>query len=358
MYSRRRRGFTLIELLVVIAIIAILIGLLLPAVQKVRAAAARMECSNNLKQLGLAIHTYESANKVLPPAGKGYGFCSSSATGAGDTLVLNMSGWILLLPYIEQQGLFSQLNLKAPFCDVIWSNAPATVRNLRGNYSIAPWNGVTTSASTGVTVNMPLMNTVLPMFVCPSDGGNRNSTGQGYPNRYGVSTSLTGQRTNYDFITDAGNDFNRCNYWQTAALNNRYMFGENSDQKIAGVGDGMSNTLMVGETTVEPRCNGWGPAWGYRGWVQTGIDPQRTTSGQGINDWSLNATWTTCGMVGGSNPPRVGRLGDWGRAGSLHTGGAMFAFGDGSVRFLSETIPAATLRWFCTTNGGEVLPSN
>jgi prepilin-type processing-associated H-X9-DG protein len=136
------------------------------------------------------------------------------------------------------------------------------------------------------------------------------------------------------------------------------MFGENSDLKIAAVGDGMSNTLMVGETTVEPRCNGWGPAWGYRGWVQTGIDPQRTTSGQGINDWSLNATWTTCGMVGGSNPPKVGRLGDWGRAGSLHTGGAMFAFGDGSVRFVAETIPAATLRWFCTINGGEVLPSN
>src|SRR6187399_1026109 len=115
----RRGAFTLIELLVVIAIIAILIGLLLPAVQKVRESAARMKCSNNLKQLALGCHNYQSANGNLPPAGVGYGFCSSSATGGGDTKVLNMSGWILVLPYIEQGGLQSQMNLNLPFSDVI-----------------------------------------------------------------------------------------------------------------------------------------------------------------------------------------------------------------------------------------------
>jgi prepilin-type processing-associated H-X9-DG protein len=135
------------------------------------------------------------------------------------------------------------------------------------------------------------------------------------------------------------------------------MFGENSTTKITDVKDGSSNTFMVGETTVEPRCNGWGPVWGYRGWVQTGLDPARTTSGMGINDWSLVATWTTCGTPGGANPPRVGRLGDWGRVGSLHTGGSQFVMGDGSVRFVSETIPAATLARVAMIADGQPPPN-
>src|SRR5690242_8533010 len=108
--NRSRPGFTLIELLVVIAIIAILIGLLLPAVQKVREAAARSKCSNNLKQLGLACHAYEGVHQTLPPAGSGYSWCAHNATYVGDTLITNMSGMVLLLPYIEQSPLEQQLN--------------------------------------------------------------------------------------------------------------------------------------------------------------------------------------------------------------------------------------------------------
>jgi prepilin-type N-terminal cleavage/methylation domain-containing protein/prepilin-type processing-associated H-X9-DG protein len=349
-----RHGFTLIELLVVIAIIAILIGLLLPAVQKVREAAARMKCSNNLKQLALGCHNYESTNGVLPPAGVGYGMCAGTQA---DRKVLNMSGWILVLPYIEQEGLFKQLNLDLPFCSVIWANN-GTVRNTLGDYSGPPWNGSTSSNGTP-TSNMPFMNTKISMFICPSDNGRRENTPQNHPNRYGVigptSGGLTGQASNYDFITHTNNDFNTCRWWRTSTALKHY-FKEGEGEKIA-VPDGSSNTFLLGETTVEPRCNGWGHSWGYRGWVQTGLDPSKTTSGQGINDWSLNASWTTCGRPGGNNPPRVGRLGDWGRVGSYHSGGANFAMGDGSIRFVRESVPAATLKIYSTIAGGETAPT-
>src|SRR5437868_3202607 len=107
-----RRGFTLVELLVVVAIIAILIGLLMPAVQKVRAAAARSQCANNLKQLALALHAYESANKMFPPAGKGYGWCQQPAA-YGDPVIYNLNGWVLVLPFLEQQGLYDKWNRNA-----------------------------------------------------------------------------------------------------------------------------------------------------------------------------------------------------------------------------------------------------
>jgi prepilin-type N-terminal cleavage/methylation domain-containing protein len=341
----RRRGFTLIELLVVIAIIAILIGLLLPAVQKVREAAARTKCQNNLKQLALGVHNYESSYGNLPPAGVGYGMCASAVNGTGDTVIKNMSGWVLVLPYIEQQALYQQLDQKLAFCDVTQDNGGA-VRNNNG-----------TLAGPSPTVNMPLMNTPISMFICPSDNGGRISTGQASPNRYGATSALPGQRTNYDFITVTNSDFNTCNWWRTAAVNQKYFFGESSKTKITDAKDGSSNTFMVGETTVEPYCNGWAPVWGYRGWVQTGLDPQKTTSGQGINDWTYNAAWTTCGQPGGPNPPRVGRLGDWGRVGSQHTGGAQFAMGDASVRFVRETIPATVLRQYSLISDGSVPPS-
>ncbi len=344
----RRRAFTLIELLVVIAIIAILIGLLLPAVQKVREAAARTKCQNNLKQLALGMHNYESAYGYLPPSGVDYGMCVSAAGGNGATSIKNMSGWVLVLPYIEQQALFQQLNLNAAFCDVTQDNGGA-VRNANGTLAGSPMP----------TANMPFMNTPLSIFTCPSDNGVRTTVpGSATVNRYSATMTLHGQRSNYDFITVTGSDFGTCNWWgRSATTVQKYISGENSRTKMTDIKDGTSNTMMIGETTVDPYCNGHAPAWGYRGWVQTGLDPQRTTSGQGINDWTLNATWTTCGIPGGANPPRVGRLGDWGRVGSLHPGGAHFAMGDASVRFVGERIPAAALRLWALASDGAVQNS-
>lgn len=342
--TQTRQAFTLIELLVVIAIIAILIGLLLPAVQKVREAAARMSCSNKLKQLALACHNYESALGTLPPAGRGYGMCSSSATGPGDDIILNMHGFILLLPYIEQNAMLQQLDQNQQFSDVNRDNGGA-IRNQRG-----------VLAGT-ITRNGPFMNTPISTFICPSDPAPREMAFQAGNNRYGAGQGFPGQRSNYDFITVTGSDFGTCNWWRTAAANLRYYTGENSKTKVIDAQDGSSNTFLLGETTVENYCNGWPPAWGYRGWVQTGLDPQKTTSGQGINDWSANWSWTNCGQIGGTNPPRRGRLGDWGRVGSLHTGGANFAMGDGSVRFVKETIPATTLRLIALVSDGGVPPN-
>jgi prepilin-type N-terminal cleavage/methylation domain-containing protein/prepilin-type processing-associated H-X9-DG protein len=316
---RPRSAFTLIELLVVIAIIAILIALLVPAVQKVREAAARSQCQNNLKQLGVALHNYEGVNKRFPPAGKSYGWCTHTPpTFSRDAQAFNLHGLVLLLPYLEQQGLYASYDSSAASQGYMINGAP-------------PAGGATITAR-----NAALAATFLAILRCPVDTGEpAEPTAVHYT--IDVGNPLRGIKTNYDFSVQYWEW--RCNAWANTASTRR-MFGENSTARPTDITDGLSNTIAMGETTLE--CvNGTTPAWAYRGWVQVGIDPAPSMHGGGINVWQ--SPWTNPPDPTRTQAPRPGKVGSWSWPGSLHPDGCNFLLGDGSVRFFSETTPFATM---------------
>ncbi|WP_166830742.1 DUF1559 domain-containing protein [Thalassoroseus pseudoceratinae] len=314
-----RRGFTLIELLVVIAIIAILIALLLPAVQQAREAARRTQCRNNLKQLGIALHNYHDTARKFPPAGVGYGWC----TGAGDDYITNANGLSFLLPYIEQNNLAESIDSLHAHQGFEGGGCCSYSGNTNGTLAGDP------------AVNAQAMTTLIDALLCPSDPG-RTHLGTGY--HYGVTVSPGGAKTCYDFISSRS-ILGNCNYWKNAGAS-RYMFGHNSTTRVADVTDGTTNTLMVGETTLEV-ANGEPNPWGYRGWVQSGVDPNG-----GLNVWDIPTS---------TGRPQLGNLNSWGQAGSLHPGGCHFAMGDGSVRFISENVSNTTLVQLARMGDGTVV---
>jgi prepilin-type N-terminal cleavage/methylation domain-containing protein/prepilin-type processing-associated H-X9-DG protein len=353
MNTNHRRGFTLIELLVVLAIIAILIGLLIPAVQRVREAAARTQCANNMKQIALAVLQYETAQKHLPAAGTGYGWCQVGPGPDGtlylsDPHIVNQNGLSLLLPYLGQEALDAKLDRSkafslavSPYLGTYWPTTPGP-GSPNGYNPIQ--NGSTFTAMDTDLVNngnLPLMSIQLAVFRCPTDGGSTSIPADKadptpfnapYTPVYGPGGNFTGAGTSYDFVTFWGSEIEACNFWLHQGVDEQFMFGQNSSCKLVRVTDGMSNTFMLAEASCnvsKPACHA---AWGYRGWSTAGIDPR-----SGVNSWE---------------PGQFGSLANSSMPGSMHPGGCHFAMGDGSVRFVSQTVGAGTLYHMSTIAGG------
>jgi prepilin-type N-terminal cleavage/methylation domain-containing protein len=241
----RRRAFTLIELLVVIAVIAILIALLLPAVQKVREAANRSQCQNNLKQLGVALHNYHSTAGHFPPpavaTGSGAGVnCCASGYGTP-----NISGLYYLLTYLEQDNLYRRFDY------------------VNGR-QVHPWTGAT--AGNGQAA----FNDV-PSYLCPSDANSRvQITGACFHNGFNTPNESRGG-TNYVFCSGALASFN----WNSAMSAGNLspdtggMFGPNARRGVRDAIDGTSNTIAMGEVLwvdhgnnpASGNGNGGKPAW-------------------------------------------------------------------------------------------------
>jgi prepilin-type N-terminal cleavage/methylation domain-containing protein len=321
-----RRGFTLIELLVVIAIIAALIGLLLPAVQKVREAASRSKCQNNLKQLGLAAHNHHAAYDTFP---------AGTALASTDPTILDRYGpwagdgypsWVIpLLPFMEQDAVFAA-----------WKQS------------------LTGAAITGPTA---WSAAVIPVLACPADDlpnpARQEVTSRGAPT--GTYLGLGSYGCN------AGT---RAPAVPPAPFVKDGVFHYNSRFRVADVADGTSSTILFGErSTYEPRMKA---LFAGSSAAREMID-YAAWSGGSQNQWRLALEQINYRLPASVDtaPPPLGspafndlltkRLYAYG---SQHPGGCNLKFADGSVRFVSETLTLTTLVALSTKAGGEVIAGN
>lgn len=348
---KRIQGFTLVELLVVIAIIGILVGLLLPAVQAAREAARRMQCSNNLKQLGLSLHNYESTYKRMP-AGRlslGSNRRGTPTTYRPDPLSKNGHGLVSILPFIEQINLYNQFRHDGAYGDFI-----NTSFSLGGGAPASPLPTGASAVQTGNALLAGLQGP--PSFYCPSDGGNPIiGTGENvvYLPDWGTNGKMQGYKTCYDFVSSTGT-FAFGNHYRYASVASKYLFGENSYATMGSITDGTSNSFAIAEMTLE-LFNGRTSGWSYAGWVSVGLDPvgtfNTTFPRTGINVWNYNNNTSPLNKV-------PGRRASWYNVASLHTGGAQFAMADGSVHFISQSTDIPTLTFLSSIADGQVASLN
>jgi prepilin-type N-terminal cleavage/methylation domain-containing protein/prepilin-type processing-associated H-X9-DG protein len=350
---RSRRGFTLIELLVVIAIIAILIGLLLPAVQKVREAAARSQCQNNLKQIGLAVHNFHDQNGFLPPGG---------ITDAPPFAQSNLGGWgsawtVFIAPYFEQGALYSKFTFPGASG---WgaANNPAVASGAKLKILLCP------SSPIGDKALGPPPGTLSGSFVSANHyvgiagatNGNTTSTGGIIPG-YGDNRFFTGNGS-------AG-----CCSGGLAAGNGMLRPGT-PDLKLQTIKDGTSNTLMVSEqndtaTTLNGTRVSWatGVLHGWMiGWPRVDVPKNGTNVGDARHFQMTTVRYQINWKRGW--PDGVGDCGGTGICdnvganiplNSAHSGGVNGLMGDGSVRFLRDSTALDVLGRLAIHDDGTVF---
>ncbi len=336
-------GFTLIELLVVIAIIAVLISLLLPAVQSAREAARRAQCINNLKQIALATHNYESTHGAFPMGNQGWKFpsCGTNPKTYLDDATLH-SAFIYILPFIESGAQFNAYNLVQGF---------ASVSNTTSNY------------------------TQVNAYVCPSDLDFTQNPAGYVPFVHSSYATSRGRNENilFTWANPAPPDPTAPYYQNCNGDPGDGMFGWQVSFRIAEVTDGLSNTFLYGEVSRfkdEPASLfsiGNLAIW----FVDDYTDKVRVPTSGAYVVPKLNsppdrtgAVFTACFVTSGAfyppdwiNVQACQNLGQFGFR-SLHPGGANFAFADGSVRFVKESVNLATYRALGTRAGGEVISAD
>jgi prepilin-type N-terminal cleavage/methylation domain-containing protein/prepilin-type processing-associated H-X9-DG protein len=343
--ARSRRGFTLIELLVVIAIIAILIGLLLPAVQKVREAAARMKCQNNLKQLGIALQAYHDVYQKFP-------------VGEFNDDNRNWGWGTAILPFIEQQPAFQNLqNDLTYFMIFIPGGGLNTASNLTGNSA----DSNNTAGIINTNAGGGMATAKLSAYVCPSDGWPaQTSNGYGKTN-YLACMGYDASQTAYGGTGTWANWSNPNGGQQNGILVQSNDNSRTWPNSIAGVIDGTSNTVIVGEAAANKNSSNsvYGLASTNNFPIWAGGNPAYQGQGRQHNyfrlmdvNYPLNSTNTTADTAG-NNALMLDRAFN-----SNHTNGANFAMCDGSVRFVANGVTPAAYQAAGTRNGGESIGLN